>query len=114
VGEDAVRAGEVESLFREVNERVRELNEKLDPVIEYGSWACECADPTCLKRMDMTPEEYAELRLHATHFAVAPSDTHFDPDLETLVRKSDRFWVVEKRGEAAAIVRQTYQPPTGA
>jgi hypothetical protein len=101
--DDAVRAGEVEALFREVNERVRELNEMLEPVVEYGSWTCECSDPSCLTRIDMTQAEYAELRNQATHFAIMPDEQHFDPAAETLVRKTDRFWVVEKRGEAADI-----------
>jgi hypothetical protein len=97
------RVGEVETLFREVNERVRELNETLEPLVEYGSWACECADPTCLERIDMTRAEYAELREQPTHFATSPDEKHFDPAVETLVRKTDRFWVVEKRGEAATV-----------
>ena len=98
-----VRAGEVESLFREVNERVRELNETLEPLVEYGSWACECAEPTCLVRIDMTPAEYAGGREHPTYFAIAPAEQHFDPTVETLVSKADRFWIVEKQGEAAQI-----------
>jgi hypothetical protein len=101
--DDAVHAGEVESLFREVNERVRELNAALEPLVEYGSWTCECADPACLLRIDMTQAEYAELRERPTHFAITPDEKHFDPAAETVVRKADRFWVVEKRGEAAEI-----------
>lgn len=101
--DDQVRAGEVESLFREVNERVRELNEKLEPLVEYGSWACECAEPTCLARIDMTQAEYAELREQATHFAIAPGEQHLAPAVETLIRKADRYWIVEKKGEAAQI-----------
>ena len=98
-----MRAGEVESLFREVNERVRELNAKLEPLVDYGSWTCECADPSCVTRIDMTHAEYVELREEPTHFAVASDDRHFDAAAETLVRKTDRFWIVEKRGEAAEI-----------
>ena len=101
--EDAIRAGVVESLFRKVNERVRELNERLEPLVDYGSWACECADPTCLERIDLTGEEYDELRARPTHFAIAPDQKHFEPTVETVVRKTDRYWVVEKQGEAADI-----------
>jgi hypothetical protein len=103
MSQDEVRAGEVESLFRAVNERVAELNARLDPLVEYGSWACECADPSCSLRIDMTQAEYTELREQPTHFAIAPDEKHFDPEVETLVRKTDRFWIVEKRGEAAEI-----------
>src|ERR1043165_2297413 len=100
---DEARPGEVESLFREVNDRVSELNARLDPLVEHGSWACECADPSCLMRIDMTQAEYTELREQPTHCAIAPDEKHFDAEVETLVRKTDRFWIVEKRGEAAEI-----------
>lgn len=102
--DDAVRAAEVETLFREVNERVRELNETLEPHVEYGTWVCECDDPACLARIAMTQAEYAELRAHPTHFAITPDEQHLDPAVETVVRKTDNFWVVEKRGEAADVV----------
>ena len=103
MNDDEVRAGEVESLFRQVNERVKELNARLDPVAEYGSWTCECAVPSCVMRIDMTQAEYTELREQPTHFAITPDEKHFDPAAETLVRKTDRFWIVEKQGEAAKI-----------
>ena len=51
----------------------------------------------------MTQSEYAELREQATHFAIAPDEQHFDPMVETLVHEADRFWIVEKQGEAAQI-----------
>ena len=103
MNDDETRAGEVETLFREVNERIKELNAKLDPLVEYASWTCECADPSCVMRIDMTRAEYTELREQPTHFAIAPDETHFDSAGETLVHKTDRFWIVEKRGEAAEI-----------
>ena len=103
MNDDEVRAGEVESLFRQVNERVKELNARLDPLAEYGSWTCECAVPSCVMRIDMTQAEYTELREQPAHFAVVPDDEHFDPEAETLVRKTARFWIIEKRGEAAEI-----------
>jgi hypothetical protein len=106
---DDVRAGEVESLFREVNERVRELNETLEPLVDYGSWTCECADPGCVARIDMTGAEYDEVRSEPTRFAIAPDEAHFDPEVESIVRKEDRFWVVEKRGEAAEVALRARQ-----
>jgi hypothetical protein len=113
MGQDEVRAGEVEALFREVNERVRELNARLDPLVEYGSWACECADPFCLVRIDMTQAEYAELRAQPTHFAITPDAEHFDPGVETIIRQTDRFWIVEKQGEAAEIATRARESFSG-
>jgi hypothetical protein len=113
MSQDETRAGEVEALFREVNERVKELNERLEPVAEHGSWACECAEPFCLLRIDMTQAEYAELREQPTHFAIAPDAKHYDPGVETIIRQTDRFWIVEKRGEAAEIATRARESSPG-
>jgi hypothetical protein len=48
----------------------------------------------------MTLAEYNEVREDAARFFVAPSDEHVWPDVERVVRRNDRFWVVEKAGEA--------------
>ena len=64
--------GENQALFRDVNERIM-----------------------------LTLEEYQELRANATHFAVVADDQHVVPEAERIVEKHERFWVVEKVGEAA-------------
>jgi hypothetical protein len=53
--------------------------------------------------MVMTPEEYEELRANPTHFAVAPDDVHVFPEAERIIEKRERYWVVEKIGEAAKV-----------
>jgi len=54
----------------------------------------------------MTPEEYEELRTNPTHFAVAPAEMHIVPEVERVVEKRERYWVVEKQGEAAEVAEQ--------
>ena len=101
------REGKNEALFREINERVAELNETFATLTDYGSWVCECATEQCVERCDLTMVEYRSVRAHPTQFLIAPSRDHFAPDTETLVLQSERYWVVEKIGVAATVARQT-------
>ena len=38
-----------------------------------------------------------------TYFAVAPNDLHVVPEVEQIVGKPDRYWIVEKVGTAGRI-----------
>jgi len=102
--EHAARAAHNQALFREVNERVKEVNEPLSEVEPTPEWVCECADPTCVERITLTMEEYEALRAEPTHFAVAPSTGHVLFEVENVIDKTDRYWIVEKVGVAAAEV----------
>jgi hypothetical protein len=95
------RAGENQSLFRDVNERVRAAKEGRTVWVGISQWVCECTDENCTERIMMSLDEYEELRANPTHFAVAPDMTHVVPDAERIVEKNEHFWVVEKLGEAA-------------
>ena len=101
------RKGANEALFREVNERLME-RKKDDPGWSLPSlWVCECAEETCTERIEMSPLQYEELRSEPTHFAVVPDEEHVSPDVERIVDKRDRYWLVEKIGEAAEIAEET-------
>src|SRR5687767_9684937 len=97
------RAAENQSLFREVNERLQELNDTFTAFTPYGDCACECADTACMERLPMTLAEYEQLRATPTHFAVMPDDRHVFFDVERVVERNERYWVVEKLGAAAKI-----------
>jgi hypothetical protein len=99
--EHARRAAENQALFRQVNERIKELNEVFDQLTPYASWACECANLGCIERIELTLAEYEELRAIPTRFAVAPDETHVVEGVERVVQQTGSYWVVEKVGEAA-------------
>jgi hypothetical protein len=101
------RAAKNQSLFRDVNERVADLNEAFGSIRPIGEFVCECADQTCVEQIGLTIDEYEALRERAERFAVAPSDEHVFPHVENVVEKSDRYWVVEKFGEAGAVAKST-------
>jgi hypothetical protein len=99
----AERAARNQALFREINERVRSLNQAFDGLLPLGDWVCECADRECVERLHFSVAEYEALRSDPTHFAVAPEEGHVVDDVEVVVEKRDAYWIVEKVGEAARI-----------
>jgi hypothetical protein len=99
----AVRAARNQSLFREINERVKQLNEGFSLVLPIGEWICECADDACVQRIEVSAQEYEAVRDNGTHFLVAPGDEHVFLDVERITERSDRYWVVEKFGKAGEV-----------
>jgi hypothetical protein len=96
------RLGKNEALFREVNERIREVT-TYDGDVEF---LCECGDATCTQAIRMTLGEYESLRTEPTRFAVVAG--HEIPDLEDVVEENDRFAVIEKRpGFPAQLAAET-------
>lgn len=88
-----------ESVFREVNERIAELGERLDTGrLEF---VCECADPACVERLSLTTGEYERVRSEPDRFLVVPG--HQQPQIERVLEQHDRYLVVQKLGEAGEI-----------
>ena len=54
----------------------------------------------CSQVIELTPTEYRRVRETNRRFLVAPDATHTSPDLEVVVERHERYWVVEKVGEA--------------
>jgi hypothetical protein len=100
------RAAKNQALFREINERVRVLNEGFAMVIPVGEWICECANETCTERIEMTAEEYETIRSDGARFFVAPADEHVWPDVERVTSRLDhRYWIVEKIGRSGELAK---------
>jgi hypothetical protein len=87
----AARVGKNEALFREVNERIREIT-TYDSDVEF---LCECGDPGCARPIAMTIAEYEGVRTDPKRFVVVPG--HEIPEVEAVVDTTDRFTIVEKR-----------------
>ena len=103
------RVARNESLFREVNERIKEAHEE-EATGSESEFLCECGDPECTEPVSLTLREYEEVRREPTHFAVRPG--HEDPEVEKVVAWSERFAVVAKTDpQAARIV--TREDPRG-
>ncbi len=98
---DAVRAAKKESFLRDYNEGIEAHHEWVgSPLAE---WACECADENCSEPVRLSNEEYEAIRARPTHFLVAPAAKHVLARVERIVRREERYWVIEKVGIGAAI-----------
>jgi hypothetical protein len=94
----AERQGRNESLFREVNERIAELNQAFD-IEGRSEFLCECTQEECKEPISISIAEYENVRNDSTRFFVVPG--HEDERVERVVERNDRYVVVEKIGEAA-------------
>ena len=98
---DVVRAAKNEVFLREYNERIEAHHKWVgSPLAE---WACECANKNCPEPVLLSIEEYEAIRAKPTHFLVAPDGEHVNPQIERVVQREERYWVIEKVGVGAAI-----------
>jgi hypothetical protein len=97
------RAARNQSLFREVNERIRGLPDR--PPAVYELFICECHRDGCATPISLTIEEYEAIRSDPARFVVTPG--HFDPKVEKSVHMQDgRFQVVEKIERSAEVAER--------
>jgi hypothetical protein len=89
-------------LFREVNERVKEVNEGFSLVLPLGDWICECANDTCVERIHLSATEYEAVRRDQARFLVAPAAEHVWLEVEQVIERNDDYWIVETIGNTVS------------
>jgi hypothetical protein len=94
----AERQGRNESLFREVNERIAELNQAFQ-IEGRSEFLCECSRDECKEPVSIAIDEYEAVRRTSTRFFVIPG--HEDEGVERVVERREHYIVVEKIGDAA-------------
>jgi hypothetical protein len=110
VGAREERFAANEALFREVNERVAELASQYVGS-EPGNaidFTCECGRAECSETMMMTIVEYEAIRAHSTCFGVVPQ--HEQPEIECVIERHPRYFVVQKREQDAQEVARETDP----
>ena len=101
--ERAERIGRNEDLFRKVNDQIEGVSAAFGTITGTMSILCECGTLDCIEQIDLTIDQYRELRADATRFAVRPG--HEIPDVERIVKRQDGYFVVQKaEGETARLV----------
>ncbi len=92
-GEQAVARNE--ALFREVNERIREITVSHDlGAGEAVAFLCECSELSCGGTISITLAEYETVRTRPRVFVVAPG--HDSPAIERVVGEIRGYLLVEK------------------
>jgi 5-bromo-4-chloroindolyl phosphate hydrolysis protein len=105
--ERQVRAARNQSMFRAINEQMTKLNEAFHAATATYVIACECADTSCIRTLDIATEEYEAIRKEPNRFAVLAG--HVYPEVETVTEETERYVVVEKFA-TAALVAQALDP----
>ena len=98
----AVQAALDQSLFRDVNEKLRDLNAAFERITRDSEFVCECANRDCIEHVRMMLDEYEQVRSVSTHFLVLPDEHHVYPEVEDVIERHDTYFVVEKTGDAGA------------
>lgn len=80
-------------IFREVNERIRELAGHFESKSEVA-FICECSNEACVELIALDLDEYGAIRSSPTWFVVVPG--HETLKVEKVVEKNDRYALVEK------------------
>jgi hypothetical protein len=100
------RAARNEALFRQVNERVKEVSDAFAAFDQSPiDFVCECGLGDCVEPIPLTASEYEQVRDAPTQFFLLPG--HVLPDVEVVVREADGYVVVEKLPSEEEIAVET-------
>lgn len=106
MGERERKLGLNEAMFRQVNERLEELNRTFADFTDRLHVVCECADMACAEMIDVPAADYERIRSDPTLFILVTG--HEVADVEDVVEVLPDFEVVRKReGEPERIARAT-------
>ena len=101
------RIGRNEALFREVYERLKDLNKEWG-LIELMEIVCECGDLGCTEQLTIPAARYEDVRSDATWFAVIPG--HDVATVEQIVASHSGYDIVQKRADDAALIAKQTDP----
>jgi hypothetical protein len=93
--------------LRQTQDAVRRANDRFRNVAIAAAWdgqtmlpfLCECADPDCLGRVDMTTADYADVHVDVDKYVIVRG--HETADGERVVDDRDGFLVMLKTDGAA-------------
>jgi hypothetical protein len=109
VGKREERIGRNEALFREVNERIERVTETLQ--VEALTILCECGDPSCFERIQVSLPDYERVRADPTLFLIRAG--HEDSDIEDVVEEHEDCYVIRKKDASAAAEARKRDPRDG-
>lgn len=102
------RVGMNEALFREVNEKVRDVSESFGVFSGTLTLVCECGDASCIEQVELRPEEYTAVREDAALFVIKPG--HEAADVEEVVAHRGGYDVVKKHPSLPTEIAKATEP----
>jgi hypothetical protein len=102
------RLGLNEAMFREVNERVEDINRTFGSLTDRFEIICECGNATCTERISVPVAVYERVRGNPLHFLLQVG--HEDPLVERMIENHETFVIVEKEGTEVEEVAESTDP----
>ena len=105
------RLGLNEAMFREVNERVEEVNKAFGSITGDFDIFCECGDASCAERITVPMSEYERVRSDSKQFLLMVG--HEDPTVERVIEHHEGYVIVEKEGVDVEQIAEETDPRSG-
>jgi hypothetical protein len=102
------RIGQNEALYRQVNEKVRGINEGVATMMGTFDILCECGTLECMEHISVTPQVYEQTRADPHRFIVLPG--HQIDDIEAVVSEHGNYIVLEKLPPEAREIAEEMDP----
>jgi hypothetical protein len=80
-----------QAIFREVNERLREI---ANPAASSSEYVCECSSVDCHATLELELSDYEAVRSMPNVFVILPG--HELLDVERVLEENDHYMLVEK------------------
>jgi len=83
-----------QDMFRYANERLEDVATRANVEGEVIGWLCECADESCLGRIDLTLVDYEAAHLLSDSYVVLPG--HLRVENEDVAEDRGFYQIVQK------------------
>ena len=85
---------ENEVIFRDVNKNIQEFVDSEDNTPSTLPFYCECSNPECIERIELSTELYSKVHKNRSHFITVVG--HESLEVENILEKNSNFQIVEK------------------
>jgi hypothetical protein len=96
-------------VFREVNDRIRELMDQFG-IVDPADFVCECSNETCAETVMLDRDEYRAIRASPSLFVIVPG--HETTAVEQVIDTNERFMLVEKVKHVDKVI-ESHRAPEG-
>lgn len=110
MSESEQRVGRNEAMFRQINERIEDLNDAFAEVSGTMEIVCECEDMGCVEQIILLVGDYENVRADSALFIVVTGHEG-SAATETVERREEGYSVVRKHGEALTTATETDPRP---
>jgi len=97
-----------QAMYRQVNERIEELNEVFGKMTGRFLVVCECGDSTCTEQIPLSRQAYERARANPAQFIVRPG--HQVTAVEEVVATEPEYMIVEKNDGIPARLAKEADP----